>query len=81
MFSEVEASLAEYLMEHLKSSDGKPLLKSMYSAKLLQFPEEKAMLLSKRYAYLLLKFTLYLITMHIQLVNHFPCQRAIPLVS
>ena len=50
LLSEVEASLAEYLMEHLKSNDGKPLLKSMYFAKQLQFPKENAMLFSNRYS-------------------------------
>ena len=59
--AEVEASLAEYLMEHLKSNDGKPLLKSMYSAKYLQFPKEMAALFLKRY--ILLKFSSYVVVL------------------
>ena len=52
LFSEMEASLAEYLMEQIKSSDGKPLLKNMIpNGKILQLPKEKATLFYKKYTY------------------------------
>ena len=81
LFSDMEASLAEYLMEHIKSSDGKSLLKSIISGKILQLPKERATLVYKRYVTRCSQQCQVNNVMKYTIVHLCPCLRVIPLVS